>query len=179
MDLKKLKIIDTAAIFILMSLFHFAYNLLPNTLFAIFFPVNESIFEHLKLIFSTYIIYGIIDYLLLKKFKLPKNNIFLNILISALSCITIFLLLWLPVYYKIGERMLITLTILLIAIMVSQVISYYLLKLPNNKLLNYISIGVIIVIIIVFAYFTYYPLYNDFFFDPMAEKYGINVYLIK
>lgn len=179
MNLKKIKIIAIVAIFVLMSIFHFAYDLLPNTLFAIIFPVNESIFEHLKLIFNTFIIYGFIDYFLLKKFNLPKNNFFTNILISALSCIGIFLLIWLPIYYKIGENMVITFLFLIIAIMFSQIISYYILKSKNNKLLNYISIIIIILISTMFAYFTYYPLYNDFFFDPMEEKYGINTYLIK
>lgn len=178
MNLKKIKIIATFSIFALMSVFHFAYELLPNTLFSFLFPVNESVFEHMKLIFTTYVIYGIIDYFLLKKFKQPRNNFFLNILVSALSCIGIFLIIWLPIYYKTGENMFITFLFLFIAIMFSQVISYYILKSENNQLLNFISIGLIIIIMIIFAYFTYYPLINDFFFDPMKEKYGINTYLI-
>lgn len=179
MNLKKIKIIAIVALFLLMSIFHFAYSLLPNTLFAILFPVNESIFEHTKLIFTTFIIYSIIDYFLLKRFNLPTNNFLINILISALSCVAIFLLIWLPIYYKIGENIIITLLFLIIAIIFSQVISYYILKSKNNQLLNYVSIIMIILISTLFAYFTYYPLYNDFFFDPMAEKYGINTYLIK
>jgi len=178
MNLKKIKIIAIFALFALMSLFHFAYDLLPNTLFAIFFPVNESIFEHLKLIFTTFIIYGIIDYFLLKKFKQPRNNFFTNILITSLSCIAIFLLIWLPIYYKIGENMIVTFLFLLISIMFSQIISYYILKGENNQLLNYISIVIIVLTSIIFAYFTYYPLHNDFFFDSTEEKYGINTYLI-
>lgn len=179
MNLKKIKIIAVFSLFILMSLFHFVYDIFPNNLFAVFFPVNESIFEHLKLIFTTFVLYGIIDYILLIKFKQPKNNFFLNILISALSCIGIFLLIWLPIYYKIGENMFITLLFLFISIIFSQVASFYILTNKNNQLLNYICIGIIISIIVVFAYFTYYPLYNDFFFDPIKEKYGINTYLIK
>ena len=48
----------------------------------------------------------------------------------------------------------------------------------NNQVLNYMSIPIIVLITIILAYFTYYPLYNDLFFDPMEEKYGINTYLI-
>ena len=169
MNLKKTKIIAIVAIFILMSMFHFAYDLFPNTLFAIIFPVNESIFEHLKLIFTTFIIYEIIDYFLLKRFNLPRNNFVTNILISAISCIGIFLLIWLPLYYKVGENMIITFLFLVIAIMFSQIISYYILKSKNNQLLNYISIVIIILISTLFAYFTYYPLYNDFFFNKRIK----------
>lgn len=178
MNLKKNKIISTFATFALMGLFHFAYSFLPNTLFAILFPVNESIFEHIKLIFNTFIIYGIVDYILLTKFKLPKNNFFLNILISALACIGIFLIIWLPIYYKIGENMIITLIVLFVSIIFSQIISYHILNLNHNRLLNYISIITTILIMTVFAYFTYYPLYNEFFFDPIKEKYGINTYIM-
>lgn len=179
MNLKKIKIIDIFIIFALMSLFHFAYDLLPNTLFAVFFPVNESIFEHMKLIFNTYVIFSVIDYLLLKRFTLPINNFFTNTLVSALSCIIIFLIIWLPIYYTIGENIFITLLFLLLAIIFSQVISYYILQKDNNNKLNLISLILTIIIITVFAYFTYNPLFNDFFFDPMAEKYGINIYKIE
>ena len=43
---------------------------MPSTLTAIFFPVNESIWEHMKLLFSAVIMYGIIDYIILQKFLL-------------------------------------------------------------------------------------------------------------
>lgn len=34
---------------------HFIYDLLPNAVFALFSPVNESIWEHLKLIYWPYL----------------------------------------------------------------------------------------------------------------------------
>ena len=64
MNLKKVKIIAVIGIFILTFIFHFAYEFIPCTLTAIFFPVNESIWEHQKLIFTSVIFYGIIDYML-------------------------------------------------------------------------------------------------------------------
>ena len=44
MKIKTAKIIATFGIFFLCFPFHFLYDLLPNSLFSIFFPVNESIF---------------------------------------------------------------------------------------------------------------------------------------
>ena len=69
MTLKNTRIISTIVIFLLCFLFHFIYDWLPNTLTAIFFPVNESIWEHMKLLFSAVCFYGIIDYIILQKFK--------------------------------------------------------------------------------------------------------------
>ena len=54
-------IINTVLIFIICSIFHFIYNLIPSFVTAIFFPVNESIWEHLKLIFTSTIFYTLIS----------------------------------------------------------------------------------------------------------------------
>ena len=62
MTLKKTRYLAVIGIFILNFVFHFTYDLLPNTLFSILFPVNESIFEHQKMIFSSFVFYSIIDY---------------------------------------------------------------------------------------------------------------------
>ena len=82
--------------------------------------------------------------------------------------------------YKMGENMVITIFILFIAIMIGQILSYFILnKEIKFKYLNVVSIISIIIIYIIMAYFTYNPLKVDFFFDPIDEKYGINTYLIK
>jgi len=65
MTLKKLKTIDVFVIFALCFFTHSLYNLFSNGLFSIFFPVNESIWEHMKMIFSALMISGIIDYFLI------------------------------------------------------------------------------------------------------------------
>ena len=147
MTLKKTRIIAVIGIFILNFIFHFAYSTLPNTLFSIFFPVNESIFEHMKLIFSSAVFYGIIDYFILKKNSLKTNNSIFTTLLNALSTIVIFLIIWLPIYYKMGENMVITIFILFIAIMIGQILSYFILnKEIKFKYLNVVSIISIIII---------------------------------
>ena len=44
-------ILSSFIIFILSTLFHSLYNYLPCFLTSIIVPVNESIFEHMKMIF--------------------------------------------------------------------------------------------------------------------------------
>lgn len=176
MNLKKSRIISVIGIFLLCFLFHFIYEWIPSSLTAIFFPVNESIWEHMKLLFSAVTFYGIIDYIILQKFKIKYNNFFTSLFVSALTIIPIYLVMFLPVYYKIGENMVITIGIMLIAIIISQVISYYILKAKDYDKLNIISLILIIISYIVFAYLTYYPIKNELFFDIKEEKYGINNY---
>lgn len=179
MNLKKLLTINIFIIFIITFLVHFAYDIFSIDLFAIFFPVNESIFEHLKMIYSSFLISGIIEYFILKKYNIQYNNFTFNLLTTALSCIICFLIIWLPIYYRIGENIIITILILFISICISQIIAYYILTSNHNKVLNYISLPLMIIISIIFAYFTYNPMINDFFFDPIKEKYGINTYIAK
>lgn len=179
LNLKQTRFWAVFSIFLLNFIFHFAYEVFPNTLFSIFFPVNESIFEHQKLIFSSFMFYGIIDYFITKKHGVTKSSFFLSLIVSAFSCIAIFLIIWLPLYYKTGENMILTFIILFIAISLSQVISYYILKKDlKNDLFSISSIIVIIITYVIAAYLTYNPPKNKFFFDPLEEKYGINTYLI-
>lgn len=176
MNLKKAKIISTIGIFLLCFLFHFIYDWIPSSITAIFFPVNESIWEHMKLLFSAVIFYGIIDYVILQKFNIKYNNFFTSLFICAFTIIPIYLIMFLPIYYKIGENMIITIGIMLLAIIISQVISYYILKANDYDKLNIISLILIIISYIIFAYLTYNPIKSRIFFDTKDEKYGLNNY---
>lgn len=178
MNLKKIKIIAIIGIFILTYIFHFVYEWIPSGITAIFFPVNESIWEHQKLIFTSVIFYGVIDYILLEKFKIKYNNFFTSLFISAFSIIPIFLIIYLPFYYKIGPKMSLNIIVMLISIIISQIISYYILKSKDFYKINLISLILIIISYIVFAYLTYNPIKNKLFFDTKDEKYGINNYNI-
>lgn len=176
MNLAKSRITAVIGIFILCFLSHFLYNWFPNSLFALFFPVNESIWEHMKMIFTSIILYGIIDYIILYKYKIKNNNFYLSLFITALISIPIYLIIYLPIFYKIGENMFINISLMLLDIIIVEVISYYILKRKNYNILNYISIFLIIICYIIFGYLTYHPIKSQLFFDTQEEKYGINNY---
>lgn len=177
MSLKRSRIISSIGIFILCFIFHFVYELLPCSITAIFFPVNESIWEHQKLIFTSVIFYGIIDYIILTKFKIKYNNFFISLFVSAITIIPIFLCLYLPFYYKIGPKMFLNIGIMALAIIISQIISYHILKTKDDcHIGNIVSIILIIISYIVFGYLTYNPPKEELFFDTKDEKYGINNY---
>ena len=95
MALKWIKLVSTFGIFFLCFLTHFIYEWFPNTLFSIFFPVNESIWEHMKMLFTAVILYSIIDYLILRSFKQKTDNFLINVFITATTSIPIFLILYL------------------------------------------------------------------------------------
>ena len=179
MSLKKIKIISIFGIFVLNFISHFLYEWMPNTLFSIFFPVNESIFEHMKMISTSILIYSIIEYIILKKTKPNYNNYLFSIFISCIGNIIIFLIMYLPIYYKIGEKLILTIILLFISIVITEFISYKILCTKKNYTwLNIVSLLMIITLYIIFGYLTYNPIICPLFFDPLNEKYGINNYLI-
>jgi len=178
MTLKKLKTIDVFVIFALCFFTHSLYNLFSNGLFSIFFPVNESIWEHMKMIFSALMISGIIDYFLIKKFDINSNNLIFSTFLTGLISIPIFLIIYLPIYNLIGENMILNLTILFITIYFTQIIAYLIMEKTNKPRLNISGIIGIVIIYIIFGILTYNPLRTDLFFDKENNKYGINTYTI-
>ncbi len=175
MSLKTIKIIGFFAIFLLCFLFHFLYDWFPNSLFSIFFPVNESIWEHMKLIYTSYIFYGIFDYILLRKNKI--NNFFIQLFLIPIISIILYLIIFIPIYKMIGENMIISIGLLAIIIIIEQILSYFILQYKEIKYQNFIGIIGIILVYIIFGYLTYNPIENYLFYDTVKDKYGINIYI--
>ncbi len=176
MNLKTIKVIGVFGIFLLCFLFHFLYEWSPNSLFSIFFPVNESIWEHMKLIYTSFVVYGIVDYILLNKNKIQFNNFLLQLFIIPIIAIILYLIIFIPIYNNFGENMIISIGLLFLVIVVEQFLSYHLLRYRKIKYQNIIGIIGIILIYIIFGYLTYRPLENYVFFDTIENKYGINIY---
>ena len=173
MNNKKVLFIETITIFLSMFLFHNIYNWFPNFLTASFFPVNESLFEHLKLMFTTQIIISLIINLILKLKKIKFSNYLLGLLISTIVTISLFFLIYLPIYNRFGENLFLTMSIYLITLIIGNIIFYLICKRKHEFLLNLISLVIISIIAVILIYFTFNPLKNDFFFDSIEEIYGI------
>ena len=177
MSLKTIKIIGFFVIFLLCFPFHFLYDWLPNSLFSIFFPVNESIWEHMKLIYTSFVFYGIFDYLLLKKNKINFNNFLIQLFLIPIIAIFIYLIIFIPIYKIIGENMIISIGLLAVVILIEQILSYFILQYKEIKYQNIIGIIGIILIYIIFGYLTYKPIENYIFYDTVKDKYGVNIYI--
>ena len=173
MNNKKVLFIETITIFLSMFLFHNIYNWFPNFLTASFFPVNESLFEHLKLMFTTQIIISLIIYLILKIKRIKFSNYLLGLLVSTIVTISLFFLIYLPIYNRFGENLFLTMSIYLITLIIGNIIFYLISKRKHESLLNLISLVIISIIAVILIYFTFNPLKNDFFFDSIEEIYGI------
>ena len=85
------------------------------------------------------------------------------------------LIIYLPIYNLIGEKFLITIFLMLIAIIISQVITIYIINLKKDLKMENISILFILITYLIFIYFTYNPIKCKLFKDPIDKKYGIKI----
>ena len=177
MNYKKITIINIIITFILAFLCHFLYEWFPNPIFSIFFPVNESIWEHMKMLYTTILLNGIIEYFILKKFNISHNNLCLTTYLKSIIAIPIYLLLFLPIFYCIGENMIVAISIMLITIIIVNIIAYKLINLEEIKNQKIISLILITITYIIMGILTYNAPHTQLFLDTKEEKYGINDYL--
>ena len=170
MTLKKLKIIDIFLLMFISFIAHNIYKYFPSILVSIFFPINESIFEHMKIIFTSLILTSIIDYITLKLNNISYNNFRFQTFITPFISIPIFLTIYLPIHYLLRENLIVTLIILFITYIISQVISYIFLTHQEIPILNQISIQLIILVYFNFLVLTLIPNKDDFFYDTYTTK---------
>ena len=171
MKKKKYIIIATILLFLLNFPAHFVFELIPSDIMAVFFPVNESFFQHIKMIYTTYFIFYFIIFIFRK--RLEVKNVFTSNLVSSLSGIIFFTIIYLPIYYRFGEHMIVTFILLFISILVSQWLSSLILTKKDYKVLEILSLVILSIIFIINGYLTFHPLKTSSFYDSVNETYDI------
>ena len=171
MKKNKYILISSIIIYILTFIAHFVFDVFQNDIVAIFFNTNESIFQHMKMIFTCFFIFYFILFIVRRKFS--YKNIFIVNLISSISTIVFFLIIYIPTYLRFGESMIFTFILLFISILFGQFISNFIIQKEDYKYLEFGSILLLLIIFIVNGYLTYNPIRNFMFWDPQHETYEI------
>jgi hypothetical protein len=160
-------------IFLLGSLFHFMFDFTGSHPAAgAFFPVNESVFEHLKLNYWPAIIWWAISYRFLK-----ANTG--NFLVSRAAALLIMPAVTLILFYGYTsltnwENVFVDIFIFLLSVAAGQMAGYWLLnRKPLPLWLAAFSVIVIIMLGAAYVFFTYYPPYLRIFMDTNTHSYGI------
>ncbi len=174
-QIKKNILFSSIIIFIIGSLLHFTYNFTNNNfLIGLISPVNESIFEHLKIAIYPILIWWITFYFLkAQKYHLDKSNWFRGCLVSIIVSIIVILSIYYFVTYGLEKNSLFMDIILLyIAVLIGQLIAYHIYNysFKSNFLL---SIILIFSLIISFSILTIYPPKIPLFKDNQTNTYGI------
>lgn len=172
MSLKKIKIINVVFLFLLSFLWHFVYDWFPNNIFALFFPVNESIWEHMKIIYFCLFMGSILEFVLCKKNNIKINNFYIEAMVKSILGVIFYLIIFIPLYLWLGESMFISISLMLITYIFMEYIGYEILT-GEEMNINILPVIIIVLGCIMFVILTFYPLHNFLFFDEVKFGYGI------
>lgn len=160
----KYYIISCIVAILLGTLLHFTYDILNNNLFVgLFSPVNESVWEHLKLIAIPIILFSVITFIV------KKEDVFLS---SALAIIigSFFILF---IHYLFEGLDIKNMTVDILSYIVGMFIAFYYIYITNFKNTKCIGIILIILILATFPLFTLKPPKLQLFLDETTNTYGI------
>lgn len=154
------------------TLLHFTYDLTNhNKLVALFSAVNESTWEHIKIALTPFFIWSLVDGFIYG----IHPNYFLAKAGGALTIIILIPLLFYS-YKSILKKSLlgIDITIFYVAILLGQIVSYFILKInPLSFIYSYLSIIILFIIFGLYLTLTLAPVETNLFLDPISKKYGI------
>lgn len=155
------------------SLLHFTYdwsNQIP--IVGVISPVNESVWEHLKLGFWSLALFSLIEYWFIKG---EINNFFLAKGLGVLA-LQGFILLVFYIYnaFLTGPIPMIDISSYVLGCVLCQVVSYVMLtRTCDSKKLNFIGLAIILIQAMLLITFTFKPPKLQIFQDTHSLTYGI------
>ncbi len=171
MDLKKFSVVSAVFIIILGTILHFTYDWSgQNAVVGAFSAVNESTWEHLKLLYYPILITAIVRY-----FKFGKNiqsfwcgkavQVGVSMMFTVIAFYT-----YTGVWGK--DVAWLNIAIFILAAILGEIVNYMVIKRgkPCNKK---VAIGVLVVLFVMFVSYTYNPPEIGLFKDPVSGGYGI------
>lgn len=168
--IKKTQIIVAFLSIIIGTLLHFTYEWSgENNFVASFSAVNESTWEHLKLVFFPMLILGIIEYFFIKK---EVNNYIEAKTIGIFASICFVIVFFYTYTGILGTNFfIIDILTFILSIILGEYVAYKLMTIENQStiLSKVLSIGIIIFLFLCFVIFTYNPPKVNLFKDP-TEK---------
>jgi hypothetical protein len=171
--LLKWELTGIGVIFLLGSAFHFIFDLAGSRpALGVFFAVNESVFEHLKLTFWPVVLWAAFSY---KFVKSSTGNFFIAKAAGFFAMpLTIVILFYGYTTLTGLESVIIDILIFLVAVACGQLVSLVLLKATLLPLwLSGLSALLIIILGALYGVFTFYPPHVSFFMDSNSGGYGI------
>ena len=167
---KKISIFSLLFVLVLGTLNHFMYDWFPLTIVGLFTPVNESIFEHLKLTFYPFLLTCIIRYFFLK-----DKDYFLKVALACVTGIVVVPIIYYLINIFITPPAIVNIIIFILACMLQEYVFYNLMNIifTDSPIGSAEGFIVIITISLAFTVFTFIPPKLDLFLDPVTKTYGI------
>lgn len=175
--INKVIILGAIIIFFLSALFHFLYNITGRTVVAaIFFPVNESVFEHLKLALYPTLIYWLITFFIFKNnYKLRFSKWFAGMTFSIFVCMLYILSQYYIINYALNmSSLILDILSIFIGLFLGQTLGCHIYnRCTESTGILIFCIILVLLIVIFFANLTFYPPKLPLFLDNPSGTYGI------
>lgn len=160
---------------VLGTILHFTYAWSnENSIVAAFSAVNESVWEHLKLVFFPMLIISIIGFIWIGK-NIPNYwCIRLFSIVIAIGFITTFFYTYTGI---IGQNFaVLDIGSFVVAIVLAEYYAYYqLIKQTSKTCHSEIAIMLLVILFLAFVCFTYQTPRIAYFMDPITNAYGIHM----
>ena len=150
---------------------HFLYDLAPNVFFGVFAPKNESLAEHVKIVFYPTLLWWVITYIvfensaklnLVKWFSSACIAVIVAITFVTLLFCTLFFGLWLPI-----DNFTIHLSIEIVSVIIAQAVGFHVYRRGNESKIGLVVLSLVIVALgVLIAIFSYYPPEVPIFISP-------------
>lgn len=173
-SLKKWRFAGIITIISLGFLLHYVYSWTGTSkIVGLFVPVNESVWEHLKLGYWSFVLFSVAEYLQIKN---SANNYYFAKLIGILTLEITILLIFYSYNFIVGKNIfLMDIFSYIMGVIACQHLTYKLFQLkPFSNFANKISLVAFIAIGILFGITTYYPPHTALFIDKSTKTYGIS-----
>ncbi|MBU5437946.1 hypothetical protein KQI42_08000 [Tissierella sp. MSJ-40] len=155
------------------SLLHFTYDWSGKlTIIGMFSPINESVWEHLKLGYWSLVFFTIIEYWFIRK----HTTGFFWAKFLGIFTMELFIILFFYTYTFFTKKEILFLDILsfIIGAILCQFISMKIMKKRVSYRLNIIGLLLFTLLGLSLIYFTFYPLKLPIFMDSNNGSYGID-----
>ena len=154
---------------VLGTFLHFAYNLSGNNLLVgLFTPVNESVWEHTKLIFFPMLLYGLY---MNKKLKRTYPRIYASAILGAFAGVLFIIIAFYTYSGIIGYHLAFAdISIFYISVITAFYVTYKKALSRNRAQANWILFILCIVMIALYIVFSIYPPDIPLFANPFASE---------
>ena len=170
MNRKNRCLLGFLGIIVVGALLHNAYLwTAPFPLFALIAPVNESVWEHLKLGYWAVLIYALIESIV---FKINSANRLPSLALGSSAMILTLVIVFYSYTALTGKNVLwVDITTFMAGAIVAQGISCHLRKSEKmRKIYQVSSLIVLIILALLFAFLAYYPPEFDVFIDHSTRR---------
>lgn len=153
------------------TILHFTYNLSKkNIVVGMFSSVNESVWEHIKLLLTPIFFYNMFLYVM--KYQ---NNYFIKLLVELLVAIIFIIVLYKIkiVIYK-DKKPFINILIFYFTAFICSLVGYLISNYNIPNWINLISIIGVMIIYVMYMVYTVCPPRKSIFKDPITNCYGID-----